>query len=233
MPKIITPATSNHQLRIAIDDWLHTKFGPNPEYDSSKETDIDNYGLPWFRAGVLVVNHLDKILMIHEGRIHIDKIQDKNFRDWVLETKRCDEGGWCDGDGRWNIPAGRLARGESFEEAALREAKEETGHDVSILGIIHVRWGKKYVMPTYLAADVSGPEEYCTKTSREVIGIQNFSTEGVHALADAGILRSPESVMGSLKAYENYLANSKDPSLLNQINRWDTAETRSGKESAL
>lgn len=36
--------------------------------------------------------------------------------------------------GLWNIPAGRVDKGETFEEAAVREAREETGYDVEIFG---------------------------------------------------------------------------------------------------
>ena len=34
--------------------------------------------------------------------------------------------------GKWNTPAGHVDEGETLEEAALRETKEETGYDVMI-----------------------------------------------------------------------------------------------------
>ena len=34
----------------------------------------------------------------------------------------------------WTLPKGKLKKGESWQEAALREIKEETGYDARILG---------------------------------------------------------------------------------------------------
>ena len=218
MSKIVIPETKCADLTKEIARWLSAKFGPDPEYDSKKESDIIQWGLPWFRAGALVVDEDCKVLMIHEGRIHIKKVRDENYRQWLLETNRCDAGGWANGDGGWNIPAGRLALGESFEAGVVREVKEETGHEVKVLGIIHVRWGKDYVMPTFLAQNLSWPLQCRVKDPQEVIGICNFSIEGVRALNDASVLRSPESVMDTLDAYEAYLRGEKQ---LNEINSWD------------
>ncbi len=42
--------------------------------------------------------------------------------------------------GLWNLPAGYLDKGETIENAAIREAKEETGYDVELdnkIGIYH------------------------------------------------------------------------------------------------
>ncbi|MBM3210468.1 NUDIX domain-containing protein [Candidatus Saccharibacteria bacterium] len=38
-------------------------------------------------------------------------------------------------DGRkvWNVPAGHVDKGETLEEAAVRETKEETGYDVRLI----------------------------------------------------------------------------------------------------
>ena len=37
--------------------------------------------------------------------------------------------------GLWNQPAGHVEPGETFEACALREAREETGYDVELVGI--------------------------------------------------------------------------------------------------
>lgn len=42
------------------------------------------------------------------------------------------------GIGAWELPAGYLEAGESAEEAALRETREETGLDVQLLGVVGV-----------------------------------------------------------------------------------------------
>ena len=58
------------------------------------------------------------------------------IEDWkILLTKRRDFPVWC-------IPGGHLSPGESLVDAAIREAKEETGLDVELLNLVGV-----YSMP--------------------------------------------------------------------------------------
>lgn len=47
--------------------------------------------------------------------------------------------------GRWNFPTGHLKFGESLSSGAIREAEEETGYKVSLLGLIGVY---TYISPT-------------------------------------------------------------------------------------
>lgn len=39
--------------------------------------------------------------------------------------------------GLWSLPGGHVDKGENFEEAAIREASEETGYEVSLDKIIY------------------------------------------------------------------------------------------------
>lgn len=216
--RITVPQSKNLALMEKIAEWLHAKFGPNPEYSPSKQSDLEQWGLPWFKAAALVINNDGEFLLIHEGRVKAKKVKDEDYKTWLIEKSgKVDSGGWADGDGNWNIPAGCLRLGESFEDGVLREVWEETGHQVELLGIVHVRWGDGYVMPVYLAKDISGPSQYRTEHTREVIGINTFSLEGVRALGKAEVLRSPESVLGALESYEAILDQKRK---LDHINSW-------------
>jgi ADP-ribose pyrophosphatase YjhB (NUDIX family) len=55
---------------------------------------------------------------------------------WLVVKKRY--GGL---KGQWSLPAGFVNSGETADEAVLREVKEETGIDCSVLGLIGLRTG--------------------------------------------------------------------------------------------
>lgn len=213
--KIVVPVSENRELMEKITEWVHAKFGPNPEYDSTLQPVIDEFGLPWFRVAALVVDREGKILMMHEGKAQVKKLKSVALRDYYLNVKNHKKGDWVDEDGGWNIPAGRIMVGETFEFGLLREIKEETGHECDILGILYVRWSDGYVMPTFLVEDRSGPEHHHTP---ETIDIHKFSPEDVQVLNEIEVLRSPESVMNTVNAYKAYLCGKKH---LNEINSWD------------
>mgnify|MGYP000989854887 FL=1 len=61
-----------------------------------------------------IVLHNDKFLVVQEGKNNHNQ----------LDT--------------WNFPAGRVEAGESLIEAAIREAKEESGYDINIDGVLSV-----------------------------------------------------------------------------------------------
>ncbi|WP_194793101.1 NUDIX hydrolase [Raineyella fluvialis] len=86
-------------------------------------------------AGVIIVNERRQILLVQRGH----------------EPQR----------GRWTVPGGRIERGESPAQAAVREAFEETGLRVRIQReVLNVRLptgdGREFDVHDFLAAVVGG-----------------------------------------------------------------------------
>ena len=57
---------------------------------------------------------------------------DKSGRQVLMVKNKGDHGSY------FTLPGGRVEKGETLEEAVIREAKEETGLDIQIDGIIYV-----------------------------------------------------------------------------------------------
>lgn len=60
--------------------------------------------------------------------------------------------------GRWSFPSGYVDRGESVEDAATREVKEETGLEVRLTGFVglYSKTGSTIVLAAYSAAVTGG-----------------------------------------------------------------------------
>ncbi len=60
--------------------------------------------------------------------------------------------------GLWNIPAGHVDQGETIEDAAIREAKEEVGFDVKLISklLIFQNTAEESVKHIFLASITSG-----------------------------------------------------------------------------
>lgn len=195
----------------AVADWEENNPNFKSLLDEAAEANFKQWGIPYFRAGVVALRKPDeKILMMREGRIKvkdiIKKIGSPDYENYCLVEKGFKKGDWVDGDYGWNLPSGRLKLGENFEDAAVREVKEETGWDIKIKGCLCCRVSKDpknpYVMPIYLADAISGPEEFSTPETRETTAIGFFSFEGVSALMDANVLRSPGFVKEALDSFQ-------------------------------
>lgn len=204
-PEILTPIpipqTSDRDLQRVIDQWAD-QFGPTPVQFKSLRSDIDEWGLPWFRSGALVRKD-GKILMMHESRVQIRNLKDAQLRQTYLD-QGLSYRDWIDGDGGWNLPAGRLRPGESFEQGAERKVKAESGWKIALQEAFYCRRSNdpnnRYILPIYLANAVSGPDSYCAKGTSE---IGWFQTAEIRAMSDAGLLRSPDFVLGCFDLYED------------------------------
>lgn len=92
--------------------------------------------------------------------------------------------------GLWNLPAGHVDRGESLEEAAMREVKEETGFDVRLIAHIALyhEAASKSVKHVY-SAEVSGGE--LSAQEGEILAVEWLTFKEIEAIEQAGNIRAP------------------------------------------
>jgi len=85
--------------------------------------------------------------------------------------------------GFWNWPAGKVDIGETIEEAAIREAKEETGYDVELIKKLDI-WQDDAEHPTKHAfeAKIIGGELNFPKD--ELLDARWFTKEEIYLMKD-------------------------------------------------
>lgn len=99
--------------------------------------------------------------------------------------------------GLWNWPAGHVDQGETIEQSAIREAKEETGFEVRLIkpvGIWH-KSGDKSVKHVYLAeitgGEMNGPTD-------EILEVKWFTLDEIinmkRQLRNVWVLEAAEMV---------------------------------------
>ena len=118
-------------------------------------------GEVYFGAGAIIQNKSGEILLIQEGKEHVK--------------------------GQWNIPSGGYEKGETIEETARREIREETGLEIELEGIIglHTRDAQrnpdtKYVMAVFEASKTGGDSK--SGYQDEILDAKYFRPEEIQNL---------------------------------------------------
>lgn len=83
----------------------------------------------------------------------------------------------------WNFPMGHLDEGETIFEGAKREAKEETGYDVELTGIISIQnfKNKDLIKITFSANVLSGDISY---DKNEILDVKWIPIEELENMSD-------------------------------------------------
>ena len=101
-----------------------------------------------------------KCILLEKGKVVITK---------YLQGKK---------EGYYDIPGGKVENGETPEEAAIREAKEETGMEVSCLikkGIFEVEYPeRKYYFDVFIANKYKGVPQHFEENTSEWIDINEL-----------------------------------------------------------
>lgn len=92
--------------------------------------------------------------------------------------------------GLWNLPAGHVDKGEKIREAAIREAKEETGYDVKLIkevAILHEE-ATNAVKHIFSANIVGGK---ISINNDEILDVKWLTFEEVKTINENGKIRRP------------------------------------------
>ncbi len=164
---------------------------------------VKTFGWDFFRAGVLIADewppssvHFDEgraptYLLVREAKVK--ETQPDGSKRWVLSDQ-----------GKWNLPCGRLQVGETFEQAALREGQEESGHKLRLEYLCHIGHrtdpDNPYVIFIYSATNQGfGPEP----DPEEIAETKWFTYDDIVGLRDNGQLRNPDLTMTALNQYRD------------------------------
>lgn len=106
--------------------------------------------------------------------------------------------------GKWNLPAGHLDVGESLQEGAKREIKEETGCDVELTGVCQIGNRKRvdlaFASILFTARIINETIQILDPT--EILNIKWFSYEEILSMHDE--IRNVDLLIGAI---ENYRSN--------------------------
>ncbi|CAD7939818.1 unnamed protein product [Amoebophrya sp. A120] len=121
-------------------------------------------------AGSALVSKTGRTLYATQDVVLVIVVHEATSRYLVIEET------W---DRGWHVPTGTVERGESLEEAALRETREETHVDVKLIGVLEferTRFGESTTRNriTFLAHPLVDPTDPCapTKTAADEHSLQ-------------------------------------------------------------
>lgn len=87
--------------------------------------------------------------------------------------------------GQWNFPAGHLDPNEDICEGARREAKEETGFDVELIGVLpifnYAREDDQLIRISFMAKKVGGEISY---DKNEILDVKWIPIEELEKMTD-------------------------------------------------
>lgn len=97
--------------------------------------------------------------------------------------------------GKWNLPGGRLEKGEKIIDGAIREVEEETGYKVNITyltGIYNITSGigDQVVVINFIGDVIGGDLRY---DGKEIINAKWFTLDEIKNLKDSE-LRNPKLI---------------------------------------
>lgn len=105
--------------------------------------------------------------------------------------------------GKWSLPAGHLDVGESLQDGAKREIREETGCDVELTGVCQIgnrrRTDLAFATVIFTAKIINETIKILDPT--EILDIKWFSYEEILAMRDE--IRSVDLLIGSIENYRN------------------------------
>lgn len=106
--------------------------------------------------------------------------------------------------GKWNLPGGRLEKGEKIIDGAIREVEEETGYKVNITyltGIYNITSGigDQVVVINFIGDVIGGDLRY---DGKEIINAKWFTLDEIKNLKDSE-LRNPKLIRKIIEEVES------------------------------